>query len=261
MPIVLRPAAFAAPNTSLMENLALPRRITIDGPAASGKSVLAEVLAARLGYFYFDTGLMYRAVTLEALDRGIPIGDQARVTRLAEAILINVTPPSALELASGCQFHVTVDGHDVSSGLRRADVDRNVSPVSAYPGVRRAMTAQQRRIAERGRIIMTGRDIGTVVLPDAECKIYLTAAEEARAHRRMLDRLARGEHVTMEQMLAEIRQRDAIDSSRTVAPLRPAADAILLDNTALTIEQTVARALEIIADAASSGEYQPVRRN
>lgn len=221
----------------------LSRAIAIDGPAASGKSALAEQLAARLNYFYLDTGLMYRAVTNQALARAIPIQDEAAITQLAEGMRINVLPPADGVTHS---FSVTVDGHDVSAQLHRPEVDRNVSVVSAYAGVRRAMTAQQQRIAERGCIIMAGRDIGTVVLPNADCKIFLTASVEARARRRMADRLARGQQVTWEQMRDEILQRDAIDSSRSVAPLRAAADAIYLDNSALTLAETVTRALEII---------------
>ena len=219
------------------------RAIAIDGPAASGKSALAEQLAARLGYFYLDTGLMYRAVTHQALARAIPIQDEQAVTQLAERMRINALPPADGATHS---FSVTVDGHDISTQLHRPEVDRNVSAVSAYAGVRRAMTAQQQRIAERGCIIMAGRDIGTVVLPNADCKIFLTASVEARARRRMADRLARGQQVTWEQMRDEILSRDAIDSSRSVAPLRAAADAIYLDNSALTLAETVTRALEII---------------
>src|SRR5581483_2555757 len=224
-----------------------PNLIAIDGPAASGKSALAEKLAARLGYFYFDTGLMYRAVTNEALARGVPIHDEAAVTQLAQSVEINVLPPTVND---NRQFTVTANGRDITWEVRRPEVERNVSIVSAYPGVRRAMTEQQRRIAERGRIIMTGRDIGTVVLPNAECKIYLTASEEARAKRRMADRSARGQQGTLEQMREEIRQRDKSDSSRSVAPLRPAEDAILLDNSDLTIEETVERAIEIARECA-----------
>ncbi|OQY92790.1 MAG: cytidylate kinase [Chloroflexi bacterium UTCFX4] len=221
----------------------LSRAIAIDGPAASGKSALAEQLAARLNYFYLDTGLMYRAVTNQALARAIPIQDEQAVTQLAESMRINALPPAD---GVSYSFSVTVDGHDVSAQLHRPEVDRNVSVVSAYAGVRRAMTAQQQRIAERGCIIMAGRDIGTVVLPNADCKIFLTASVEARARRRMADRLARGQQVTWAQMRDEILQRDAIDSSRSVAPLRAAADAIYLDNSALTLAETVTRALEII---------------
>lgn len=224
----------------------LPRTIAIDGPAASGKSVLAERLASALDYFYLDTGLMYRAVTNEALSRGIPIEDQDAVTDLAEQLEINVTPFSNHD---GQYCTVTVNGRDVSDKMHRPEVDRNVSAVSAYAGVRSAMTAQQRRIAQHGKIIMAGRDIGTVVLPDAECKIFLTASVDARAGRRMKDRLAQGRRVTFEQMRDEILKRDAFDSSRAVAPLRAADDATYLDNTDLTIDETIRRALEIIDHA------------
>lgn len=219
----------------------LPRTIAIDGPAASGKSVLAERLADALGYFYLDTGLMYRAVTHEALTRDLALDDADAMTHLAQEMEINVLPQR-----DGKRFLVTVDGRDISNQLHRPEVDRNVSVVSAYAGVRDAMTQQQRRIAARGNIIMAGRDIGTVVLPNADCKIFLTASVEARAARRMRDRLARGQQVTFEQMREEILKRDEFDSSRSVAPLRAAADAIVLDNSALTIDETVQRALEII---------------
>lgn len=220
----------------------LPRAIAIDGPAASGKSVLAERIADALGYFYLDTGLMYRAVTNEALARGISIDDERAVTDLAESVEINVTP--ANHNTKHCV--VTLDKRDVSRELHRPEVDRNVSAVSAYAGVRNAMTTQQRRIAERGNVILAGRDIGTVVLPNAECKIFLTASVDARATRRMQDRLARGQQVTFEQMRQEILKRDEFDSSRSVAPLRAADDAVLLDNSALTIEETVARVMQIL---------------
>ncbi len=225
----------------------LPHTIAIDGPAASGKSVLAEKLADALGYFYLDTGLMYRAVTNEALTRGIPISAQDAVTQLAETIEINVAPVNHHSV-------VTVNGRDVSNQLHRPEVDRNVSAVSAYAGVRKAMTQQQRRIAARGDVILAGRDIGTVVLPNADCKIFLTASVDARARRRMQDRLARGQKVTLEEMRQEILKRDELDSSRTVAPLRAADDAIVLDNSDLTIDETVARVLDILRAAARKAE-------
>lgn len=225
----------------------LPHTIAIDGPAASGKSVLAEKLADALGYFYLDTGLMYRAVTNEALTRGIPISAQDAVTQLAETIEINVAPVNHHSV-------VTVNGRDVSNQLHRPEVDRNVSAVSAYAGVRKAMTQQQRRIAARGDVILAGRDIGTVVLPNADCKIFLTASVDARARRRMQDRLARGQKVTLEEMRQEILKRDELDSSRTVAPLRAADDAVILDNSDLTIDETVARVLDILRAAARKAE-------
>lgn len=221
----------------------LPSTIAIDGPAASGKSTLGELLADRLGYIYFDTGIMYRAVTWEALRRGIPIASEAEVTVLAEQMRIDLVSPTVQD---GRQFTVTVDGRDVTWEIRRPDVDANVSPVSAYPGVRAAMTPQQRRIAERGCVIMAGRDIGTVVLPDAHLKIYLDASVEERVRRRRLERQTQGRDISFQEMKVEIERRDKIDSSRAVAPLAKADDAIYLDNTGLSIEQTVDKAVEII---------------
>lgn len=221
----------------------MPRIIAIDGPAASGKSTLAERLAARLGYFNFDTGVMYRAVTYAAMHNCIPIEDEDKLTELAESLQINVLPSRESE---GRPCTVLLNGMDVSWEIRQPDVDRNVSPVSSYAGVRQAMTEQQRRIAERGRIIMAGRDIGTVVVPDAECKIFLTASLEVRAYRRMADRQRQGRDVALEQMREEIIKRDEIDSTRAIAPLRAAADAFWLDNSTLTLDQTVECALGII---------------
>lgn len=224
-------------------DMTLARTIAIDGPAACGKSVLAERLAAELGYFYLDTGLMYRAVTNEALLQNLAISDENAVTQLAESLEIDIAPAPRHEMLHSL---VTVNGRNVSPELHRAQVDRNVSEVAAYAGVRNAMTKDQRRIAERGDIVMAGRDIGTVVLPDAEYKIFLTASVDARAKRRMLDRLKRGQHVTLEEMREEILERDRVDSSRRVAPLRAADDAVILDNSDLTIEETVASVLRII---------------
>lgn len=221
----------------------LPSTIAIDGPAASGKSTLGELLAERLGYFYFDTGIMYRAVTWEALRRGVPIVDEGQVCELAENIQIDLIAPT---IQDGRQFTVTVDGRDVTWEIRRPEVDANVSPVSAYAGVRAAMTPQQRRIAERGCVIMAGRDIGTVVLPDAHLKIFLDASVEERVRRRRRERQAQGREITFEQMRAEIERRDRIDSSREVAPLALADDAVYLDNTGLSIEQTVEKAIELV---------------
>ncbi|MGB8644662.1 MAG: (d)CMP kinase [Anaerolineae bacterium] len=221
-----------------------PSTIAIDGPAASGKSTLGELLAERLSYFYFDTGIMYRAVTWTALERGVPIPDETAVTRLAESIHIDILSPT---VADARQFTVTVDGADVTWQIRRPEVDANVSPVSAYAGVRAALNPQFRRIAERGRIIMAGRDIGTVVLPNADLKIYLDATVEARARRRQIEREAQGRHISLEEMKQEIERRDRIDSSRLVAPLRRAPDAVYLDNTGLSIEETVERTLQIIS--------------
>jgi len=220
--------------------------ITIDGPGASGKSTLGGALAERLGYLYFDTGVMYRAVTWAALERGIPIEDEAAVTRLAEALHIEVTRPT---VDDGRQYTVLADGEDITWEIRSSEVNRNVSPVSAYPGVRAALTRQQRRIGRAGGVVMVGRDIGTVVLPSAQLKIYLDASPEERARRRHVETLARGEPSDYQQVLADLRRRDGIDSTREASPLRAAEDAVRIDSTEMTIDQVVNRA-EALARAA-----------
>lgn len=216
----------------------LPSIIAIDGPAASGKSTLGFRLAEALGYLYFDTGLMYRAVTWLALNRGIDVHDEAAVTRLAEDVPIEVTAPSRED---GRSCDVVVDGHDITWEIRKPEVDANVSVVSAYPGVRQALTLQQRRIGMRGRVVMVGRDIGTVVLPEADLKIYLDASPEERARRRHNEILERGEQAEYQDVLKKVRDRDRIDSTRTVAPLKPAADAVILDSDALNADEVFER--------------------
>ena len=220
-----------------------PSTIAIDGPAASGKSTVAELLAHRLGYLYFDTGVMYRAVTWAALLRGIPIQDEPAVTLLAEQLRIDVTPPTADD---GRQYTVLADGVDVTWAIRTPEVDANVSPVSAYPGVRRALVAQQRRVAAGGRVVMVGRDIGTVVLPDADLKLYLDASVEERARRRWLEVRARGEEADYEGVLVSMRRRDKIDSNREVAPLCVAEDAVVVDTTDLSIEEVLAEVERLV---------------
>lgn len=215
--------------------------IAIDGPAASGKSTLARRLADELGYLYFDTGVMYRAVTLEALERGDEIDDEAAISELAERIDIDVEPAPG----DGLPYRVLVDGEDVTHRLRTPQVDANVSQVSAYRQVRRAMSDRQREIGSRGQVVMVGRDIGTVVLPDADLKIYLEASVEARARRRHLEILAKGGAARYESILESMKARDAFDTSREVAPLKVADDAVILDTTNLTVEQTLKQALAL----------------
>ena len=221
----------------------LPSIITIDGPAASGKSTLGQRLAQALGYLYFDTGVMYRAVTWGALHHQIAISDQASVTRLAEQMPIDVQPPS---LPDGRAYDVLADGQDVTWEIRRPEVEAHVSPVSAYAGVRAALTAQQRRIGLRGRVVMVGRDIGTVVLPEADLKIYLDASAEERARRRTLELRERGEPADYERILEGIRRRDQIDSNRQVAPLRAAPDAYVLDSDHLNADQVLQTVLALV---------------
>jgi cytidylate kinase len=213
-----------------------PLSIAIDGPAASGKSTVGGILAARLGYLYFDTGVMYRAVTWAALNRGIAIDDEPAVTRLAEEIAIEMLPPTEDD---GRQFTVRVDGTDITWDIRSAEVNRYVSPVSAYVGVRKALLHKQREIGAAGKVIMVGRDIGTVILPEADVKIYLDATLEERARRRYLESVERDPSRTFEDVLQEVRRRDEIDSSRAEAPLRVADGATVIDSTNMRVQEVV----------------------
>jgi len=220
-----------------------PSTIAIDGPAASGKSTIGELLALRLGYVYLDTGVMYRAVTWAALVRKIAIEDEAAVTALAERLKIDIVLPTVVD---GRQYTVLADDQDITWQIRSPEVNRAVSPVSAYPGVRAALSAQQRRIGHKGKIVMVGRDIGTVVLPDADLKIYLDATLKERARRRYRETLDRGEPANYQQVLASVRLRDKIDSGRAAAPLRPAEDAVVVDTTLLSVEQVLDKVLGLV---------------
>ena len=232
--------------------MSYPLTIAIDGPAASGKSTIGALLAERLGYVYFDTGVMYRAVTWVALQRGIPIEDEGAVTHLSEDLHIEVTKPTEDD---GRQYTVYADGEDVTWDLRRPEVNRHVSPVSAYAGVRASLVAQQRRIALAGSIVMVGRDIGTHVLPQAGLKIYLEAVVDERAWRRHAEVMerhaseqlgrARERDAEYESILEALIRRDRIDSSREVSPLRPADDACVIDTSEMTVDQVLDRVLEL----------------
>jgi CMP/dCMP kinase len=224
-----------------------PRIIAIDGPAASGKSTLAKRLAEHLGYLYFDTGVLYRAITWAALENGIDVEQEVEVTQLAEQLEIDVRPPSQ---ADGRSFDVWIDEQDITWKIRHPQVDAKVSIVSAYPGVRMALIEKQRRIGLRGEVVMVGRDIGTVVLPEADLKIYLDASVEERARRRYDELLERGISPDLVEIEHSMRERDRIDSTRQVAPLRPAEDACILDSDDLDIEQVLRRALELVNEAA-----------
>jgi cytidylate kinase len=210
--------------------------VAIDGPAASGKTTLALHLAQALGYLYFDTGVMYRAVTLAALDRVVDLNDQEALTRLAQTVKIDVQPPS---IEDGRPADVYLDGRDVTWDIRSPQVEAAVSQVSAHAGVRQALTAQQRRIGLRGAVVMVGRDIGTVVLPEADLKIYLDASVEERARRRYEETQLRSEQVSYESILEGMRRRDEIDSNRDVAPLKPAQDAVILNTEDMDQQQVL----------------------
>ena len=223
----------------------LPRTIAIDGPAGSGKSTLAQRLAGRLGFLYFDTGVMYRAVTWAVLTQGVEVANESAVTALAERVRIDLRPAS---ISDGRQLDILVDGQDVTWAIRSPEVEAHVSPVSAYPGVRRAMSRLQREIGLRGRVVMAGRDIGTVVLPEADLKIYLEASAEARAERRFHEQRARDPQTRYADVLTGLQARDRIDSTRSHAPLRPAQDAVMLDTTTLDIEEVEAAVLRLIQE-------------
>jgi cytidylate kinase len=225
---------FKKPSMTGIPKMNIPNIIAVDGPAASGKSTLGKRLAEELGYLFFDTGVMYRAVTWGALSQQIPIADELAITALAETAQIDIRPSSQ---SDGRACDVFLDGIDITWETRRPEVDANVSPVSTYKAVRQALTAQQRRIGLRGKVVMVGRDIGTVVLPEADLKIYLDASAEERASRRFNEIVKRGETAEYEQILAGVRNRDLIDSSRGVAPLRPAEDAILLNSDTLSADE------------------------
>lgn len=220
-----------------------PSIIAIDGPAASGKSTIGKKLADELGYLFFDTGVMYRAVTWLALKNGVPIPDEAAVTALAENTEIDIRPPSQ---ADGRNCDILAAGQEITWEIRRPEVEAHVSQVSAYPGVRRALSAQQRRIGQRGAVVMVGRDIGTVVLPEADLKVYLDASAEERARRRFQEITDRGGQASYDEILAAMRRRDQIDSTRAVAPLRPAEDALIIDTDRLNIAQVLDMIRELI---------------
>jgi cytidylate kinase len=219
--------------------------IALDGPAASGKSTVGEKLAEHLGYLFFDTGVMYRAITLAAIEAGIPVEDEQACTRLAEETQIDVRPPSKQD---GRPNDILIDGEDKTWEIRTPKVDAHVSVVSTYPGVRRALTEKQREIGRRGKVVMVGRDIGTVVMPDSRLKIFLDASMKERARRRFQERLSRGEVADYQQVLEILRQRDEIDSNRDVAPLRPAEDAVVIDSEKMTVLQVLEEILKLVAE-------------
>lgn len=203
--------------------------IAIDGPAGAGKSSVSKILASRLDYAYLDTGAMYRAVTYEALKKGLT--DPAEITAMTEALDMEVKPGTDA-------MHVIVDGEDVTPFIRTPEVSGHVSEVSAIGGVRTAMVAIQRRQAEKGGIVLDGRDIGTTVLPKADVKIFLTASVHTRALRRFKELEALHPELSLEDIEADVAKRDYMDSHREISPLKQAEDAILLDNGDLTLEGT-----------------------
>lgn len=221
------------------------RVVAIDGPAAAGKSTVARHLAERLGAMLFDTGSLYRAVTLAAIRGHIPTSDSVGLAALAGDRHIDVAPPSATD---GRYYDVRLDGEDVTWPIRDPAVEAQVSLVSAHPEVRAALLPTQRRIAAGGPVVMVGRDIGTVVVPDAGVKIFLEASLAERAARRYEELVERGSSVTYEDVLDDLRRRDAIDSGRQSSPLRVAEDATVVATDGRSVEEVVEHIRELVLD-------------
>lgn len=220
--------------------------IAIDGPSGAGKSSVTKLVALELGFSCLDTGAMYRAITWKALEEGIDVNDAEALGELARSCIIDFVH----EEGDPSPKRVLIDGIDVTGEIRTQRIDQNVSPVSAVPAVREALVAQQQRIGHTGDYIVEGRDIGTVVFPDAEVKVFLTASAEERARRRVAQNVERGiGSVDYDAVLADIIRRDEYDSSRDVSPLKPADDAFLLDSSPLTIEQVVQTIVDLAREA------------
>ena len=219
--------------------------IAIDGAAAAGKTTVARELAARLKVTLFDTGVLYRAVTLAALQRSMPLDDADRLADLAAGLDIRIGRPTADD---GRLYDVIVDGVDTTWAIRSADVDQHVSQVSAHGPVRRALLPVQRTIADGASVVMVGRDIGTVVTPAAGVKIFLSASLEERARRRHAELRSRGEDVDIDFIVADLERRDAIDSAREVSPLKAADDAILVDTDGRPVDDVVTEIEAIVRD-------------
>lgn len=218
--------------------------VAIDGPAGAGKSSVARQVAHQLGYVYIDSGAMYRAITFLALQQGVDLHNEDALVDLARknAIELEPTPP---DQPTGVKVH----GSDLSLAIRQPAVTQAVSLVSSHPRLRAVMVAAQRQMGEGGGVVMDGRDIGTVVFPQADCKIYLTASVEERARRRHLECGTHGIPSTLDAQVADIQRRDSYDSSRAASPLTQAADAVLLDTTGISKEQVIERILSLVRGA------------
>jgi cytidylate kinase len=214
--------------------------IAIDGPVASGKTAVGLALAREWGYRLVDTGMMYRAVTYLALKEGIDLSDEAALVALAERASFELGQPTAAGLAT-----IKANGEDITHELRTPEVDRAVSTVSRIAGVRKAMVERQRALAREGRIIMLGRDIGSIVLPDAPVKVYLDASAEERAKRRYLELKEAGSERPIDEIKAELLRRDEMDKNRHASPLKPANDAVVIDTDRLSLEEVIERVRQV----------------
>lgn len=217
--------------------------ITIDGPSGAGKSTVGRKLAGKLGYLYLDTGAMYRAAALYAIRKGVDLDDANGVEKLCENLPLELTQKDDM-------LNIRLEGEDVSDAVRAPDLGMAASKVSAYPGVRSCLWKMQRDVGLEGGVIAEGRDMGTVVFPEADFKFFLTASAEQRGKRRYIELKEKGFPVELEKIVREIRKRDEDDSSRDVAPLRPASDAIMVDSSDISADDVVEKILERIREAA-----------
>lgn len=236
-----------SPNRQALSLSSRKLTIAIDGPAGSGKSSVAQRVAKLLGYLYLDSGAMYRAFALKALqDNGLALSSEKELDELAANTQIELkpTPPHLVE--EGVKNQVLLDGVDVTQAIRTPEVAQAASQVATVAKVRQLLVAQQQRAGAGGGVVMEGRDIGTVVFPNAELKIFLEASPEVRAERRWKEHQQEGEHLTLEQVIEEVRERDKRDRGRKVSPLVRAKDAVLVDNTAMDVEET-ARLIVMLA--------------
>ena len=224
--------------------------IAIDGPAASGKSTVARLLAEKLNYLFLDTGCMYRAATYAALSSDIDLQNETAVTELATQLNLDIQP--ADDEADERHYTVLLNGQDITWEIRSPAVDKNVSLVSSYIGVRQEMVERQRDFGQRGHVVMVGRDIGTVVMPNAPLKLYITATAEERARRRWHDRQQQGHTDSFEAILADVERRDEIDSNREHSPLRPADDAIIIDTTDTAVANIIQNILQLVQNPVTS---------
>jgi len=237
----------------------LPLTIAIDGPAGSGKSTVAHCAAALLGYLYLDSGAMYRAVALKALEQKLPLDNEAQLVALARETHIELKPPTAEQDAAGLKNRVFLDGREVTQEIRAADVAQAASRIATIADVREVLVTEQQRAGRGGGVVMEGRDIGTVVFPNAELKIFLDASVETRAQRRWKEHQGKGDNVSLLEVLREVRERDKRDRERKVSPLVRATDAVLVDNTAMGVEET-ARLIVFLARERERASVVPVSR-
>lgn len=221
-------------------NTSSPVVITIDGPSGSGKGTLSQMLARHLGYHLLDSGALYRLVALAAIKEGVNLLDEGRVSLVATRLNV------VFNLDNDSSAQILLDGAEVTQLIRQESVGMGASQVAAYPEVRAALLERQRKFALPPGLIADGRDMGTTVFPDAHIKLFLTASAEARAERRYKQLSAKGVTVDMSALVRDIKERDERDSNRTASPLRPAEDAIIIDSTAMTIEEVFARMLAAI---------------